>query len=214
MIEERRYQQFQNKQSAEGSALHIFFSYDKAERLVQVRDSTGAAVEYTYNILNQRTKEKRYLGSDHYQILRWRYDAAGRMVEHSRSMDRADGSRGFANTLYSYDRTGNLVSIQTATGGKVLREYDAADRLISETHIDKTAGIHNRTLFSYDKAGNLVEICDNLGRVTRIEYDLLNREVRRIEKDGGVTRSFYDGNGNLSKVVRDISTPMTIRGVF
>lgn len=29
-----------------------------------------------------------------------------------------------------------------------------------------------------------------------MEYDLLNREIRRIEKDGGVTRSFYDGNGN------------------
>ena len=76
------------------------------------------------------------------------------------------------------------------------------DRLIAETHIDKTAGIHNRTEFAYDKAGNLVEITDNQGRRTRVEYDLLNREIRRIEKDGGVIRSFYDGNGNLSKVVR------------
>ena len=47
-----------------------------------------------------------------------------------------------------------------------------------------------------------MEITDNQGRRTRVEYDLLNREIRRIEKDGGVTRSFYDGNGNLSKVVR------------
>ena len=45
-------------------------------------------------------------------------------------------------------------------------------------------------------------ITDSLGRRTVIEYDLLNREIRRIEKDGSVTRSFYDGNGRLSKVVR------------
>lgn len=32
-----------------------------------------------------------------------------------------------------------------------------------------------------------------------MEYDLLNREIRRIEKDGGVTRSFYDGNGNQNR---------------
>lgn len=77
------------------------------------------------------------------------------MMELSRSMDRPDGSCGFAVSHYDYDKNGNVVKIQTPSGGQVLREYD-----------------------------------------------LLNREIRRIEKDGGVTRSFYDGNGNLSKVVR------------
>ena len=70
------------------------------------------------------------------------------------------------------------------------------NRLIAETHIDKASGIYNRTEFAYDKAGNLVEITDNQGRKTQVEYDLLNREIRRVEKDGGVTRSFYDSNGN------------------
>lgn len=73
------------------------------------------------------------------------------------------------------------------------------DRLIAETHIDKAAGIHNRTEFAYDKAGNLVEITDNQGRRTQVEYDLLNQEIRRVEKDGGVTRSFYDSNGNQNR---------------
>ena len=202
LSEERRYQDFQSEESAAGPVLSIFFAYDQDDRLVQVSDSTGAAVEYSYNSHNQRTMEKRKLGEDLYQIFRWKYDPAGRMVELSRSMDRQDGSRGFAVSRYDYDKNGNVIKIQTPTGGQVLREYDAVDRLIAETHIDKTAGIHNRTEFAYDKAGNLVEITDNQGRRTRVEYDLLNREIRRIEKDGGVTRSFYDGNGNLSKVVR------------
>ena len=169
---------------------------------MQVSDSTGAAVEYGYNSINQRTKEKRRLSDGLYQIFLWKYDAAGRMVEQSSSIDRPDGGQGFATTTYSYDKSGNITRIQTATGGEILREYDAVDRLIAETHREKASGIHNRSLFSYDKAGNLVGITDSLGRRTVIEYDLLNREIRRIEKDGSVTRSFYDGNGRLSKVVR------------
>ena len=121
------------------------------------------------------------------------------MVELSRSMDRPDGSRGFAVSRYDYDKNGNVVKIQTPTGGQVLREYDAVDRLIAETHIDKASGIYNRMEFAYDKAGNLVEITDNQGRRTQVEYDLLNREIRRVEKDGGVTRSFYDSNGNQNR---------------
>ena len=74
--------------------------------------------------------------------------------------------------------------------GQVLWEYNAVDRLITELHVDKEAGIHNRTELVYDKAGNLVEITDNQGGKTWVEYDLLNREIRRIEKDGGVSRSF------------------------
>ncbi len=202
MVEERRYQDCQTAESAAGPVLSIFFAYDKDDRLVRVSDSTGAAVEYGYDSLNQRTKEKRRLSDGLYQVFHWKYDAAGRMVEQSSSIDREDGSRGFATTVYTYDKSGNIIRIQLPTGGEILREYDAADRLVSETHREKASGIHNRTLFSYDKAGNLVEITDNQGRRTVIEYDLLNREIRRIEKDGSVTRSFYDGNGRLSKVVR------------
>lgn len=202
MEEERRYQDCQTAESAAGPVLSIFFAYDKDDRLVRVSDSTSAAVEYGYDSLNQRTKEKRRLSDGLYQVFHWKYDAAGRMIEQSSSIDREDGSRGFATTVYTYDKSGNITRIQMPTGGEILREYDAADRLVAETHREKTSGIHNRTLFSYDKAGNLVGITDNQGRRTVIEYDLLNREIRRIEKDGSVTRSFYDGNGRLAKVVR------------
>ncbi len=202
MVEERRYQDCQTVESAAGPVLSIFFAYDKDNRLVRVSDSTGAAVEYGYDSLNQRTKEKRRLSDGLYQVFHWKYDAAGRMIEQSSSIDREDGSRGFATTVYTYDKSGNITRIQMPTGGVILREYDAADRLVAETHREKASGIHNRTLFSYDKAGNLIGVTDSLGRQTVIEYDLLNREIRRIEKDGGVKRSFYDGNGRLSKMVR------------
>lgn len=136
LSEERRYQDFQSEESAGGPVLSIFFAYDPDDRLVQVSDSTGAAVQYSYNSHNQRTMEKRKLGEDLYQIFRWKYDPAGRMVELSRSMDRPDGSRGFAVSRYDYDKNGNVVKIQTPTGGQVLREYDTVDRLIAKTHAE------------------------------------------------------------------------------
>ena len=52
--------------------------------------------------------------------------------------------------------------------GRSCRKYDAANRLIAETHREERSGIDNRTQFGYDAAGNLTEITDNQGRKTRI----------------------------------------------
>ena len=102
----------------------------------------------------------------------------------------------------------SMTRAETASGyacrraGKISREYDAADRLISETHIHKKSGICNHTGFSYDKAGNLTEITDNQGRKTVIAYDLLDQEIRRTGRDGSVTRRFYNRNGLPERVIR------------
>ena len=33
-------------------------------------------------------------------------------------------------------------------------------------------------------------------------YDLMNREIRRIERDGGVQRTVYDRNGRVVRLIR------------
>ena len=33
-------------------------------------------------------------------------------------------------------------------------------------------------------------------------YDLLNREIRRIERDGGVQRTIYDRNGRVVRLIQ------------
>ena len=37
---------------------------------------------------------------------------------------------------------------------------------------------------------------------TQIVYDLMNQEIKRTERDGSVTRQFYDAEGQLIKVIR------------
>ena len=200
--EEKRFLSFQNAESAKGSIHTLTFDYDKQNRLVRVSDGLGAVVRYEYDGLNRRTRETRVLSEGLTQRLDYNYDPAGRLIEVEQSADQEGCGSNFVSTRYEYDRNGNVTHILLPAGGEILREYDAANRLTAETHREEASGIHNRTEFGYDAAGNLTEITDNQGHKTRIAYDLLNREIRRIERDGGVQRTIYDRNGQVVRLIR------------
>ena len=169
---------------------------------MRVSDGLGAVVRYEYDGLNRRIRETRLLSEGLTQRVDYHYDPAGRLIEVEQSADQEGCGSQFASTRYEYDRNGNIIRIQLPAGGELLREYDAANRLIAETHREERSGIDNRTQFGYDAAGNLTEITDNQGLKTRIAYDLLNREIRRIERDGGVQRTVYDRNGQVVRLIR------------
>ena len=200
--EEKRFLSFQDGEGARGSIHTLTFGYDKQNRLVRVSDGLGAVVRYEYDSLNRRTRETRLLSEGLTQRVDYHYDPAGRLIEVEQSADQEGCGSQFASTRYEYDRNGNIIRIQLRAGGEILREYDAANRLIAETHREERSGIDNRTQFGYDAAGNLTEITDNQGLKTRIAYDLLNREIRRIERDGGVQRTVYDRNGQVVRLIR------------
>ena len=202
MTQEIRYLDFQKEEGASGAVHILTFAYDRDNRRIRVSDNTGAEAAYAYNCRNQCISEKRKLGEDRVQTIRYAYDAAGRLVRRTIPSGKTDGSSQPASTLYEYDKSGNCIRVRLPEGGEIRREYDAADRLISETHIDKKSGICNHTGFSYDKAGNLTGITDNQGNQTVIEYDLLDQEIRRTGRDGSVTRRFYNRNGLPEKVIR------------
>jgi len=202
MTKEIRYRDFQTVGSADGAVHVLSFAYDRDSRRIRVSDNTGASVQYRYNCKNQCIREERKLSDTQIQTAVYEYDKAGRLIKEAVSTKEKDGRLEFSATRYAYDRTGNCTHIRLPEGGEVLRGYDAADRLVSETHIDKKGGIHNCTKIGYDRAGNVTCITDNQGNKTQIEYDLLNRETRVTEKDGGITRQFYGLNGNLAKLVR------------
>lgn len=202
MVKELRYRDFQDETSADGPIHILSFAYDKDNRRIQVSDNTGAMAKYQYNCRNQCIREERKLTKEQTQVVLYQYDAAGRMTCSLSSVGEPGETERFAAVRYQYDRNGNCICIHLPEGGEIMREYDAADQLTAETHIDKKSGIDNRTEFTYDKIGNLVKITDNQGQSTVMEYDLMDREIRRIEKDGGITRQFYDKNGRMSKLVR------------
>ncbi len=199
---ERRFLDYQTKTSASGVVQTISCRYDADNRLIQVNDDAGAVLEYGYDAHDRCIRERRKISDGVSQTFRYVYDAAGRMTEFIRTADKSGCGRQNVSVKYEYDRNGNNTRTVLASGCEVLREYDAADRLILERHVDKNGGIDNTTRFSYDKAGNLVCIADNQGRKTQMEYDLMGQEVRRTDKNGGVTRYYYDKNGRLVSVIR------------
>ena len=201
IIEERRHMDLQDEKSASGRVLSIFFKYDKQNRLIKVEDNTGAVIEYGYNSLNLKTFEKRRINDDTFQTVSYKYDKAGRLVGTLQKVDRKECGRFNAEAKYELDKTGNVIKIITPAGYIIKRAYDKADKLIEEVHIDKENGIENKTVFTYDKAGNIIKVIDTNGAEEIYEYDLLNRETRKINKDGGVERSFYNKNGQLVKKI-------------
>ena len=178
------------------------YKNDAFHRRISRADCTGAVLEYHYDANNRRIFEKRRISGTVEQIFRYLYDAGGRLIELNRTADKEGCGRQSVSVRYEYDKNGNNTKTILPTGAQILREYDAADRLVLERHVDKTCGIDNTTQFSYDKAGNLISIIDNQGRSTQITYDLMNREIKRTERDGSVTRQFYDSDGQLIKVIR------------
>ena len=201
MTQEIRYRDAQTLEG-EGGAIHtIRYAYDRDNRRVRVSDSTGACLEYGYDGNNRRTSEKVRLNDATEQTRAYAYDAAGRLTQVRQSADEEGCGHRTAATSYEYDLNGNLVRIRLPYGAEIRRQYDEADRLTAETHVEKSTGIQNTTRFSYDKGGNLTEVTDNRGNTLRIEYDLLDQETRRTEKDGGVTRRTYDRNGRLARLV-------------
>ncbi len=201
-VQERRFCEYQTKDSEAGIVHTIDYAYDANDRLVKVSDCTGAVLEYHYDSSGRCIFEKQKINATTEQIIRYQYDAGGRLVELNRTADKEGCGRGSVSVTYTYDKNGNTIKTILPAGAQILREYDAADRLIAERHIDKTGGIDNTTQFAYDKSGNLISITDNRGRKTIIEYDLMNREIKRTERDGSVTRQFYNADGQLEKVIR------------
>ena len=202
MIREIRYRDYQTRESAAGAVHTISYEYDKDNRRIRVSDCTGAAVEYRYDSANRRIYEKRRINDTTDQIFTYAYDAAGRLTEVRQSADEEGCGRKMTATAYEYDHNGNLTRIRLPYGAEIRREYDAADRITAEHHLEKATGIRTTTYFTYDKADNLTAIRDNAGRTVSIAYNLLNQEVYRTEKDGGVTGRCYDLNGRLSSLIR------------
>lgn len=195
---EERYLEVQTKDSKKGAVHSLYFTYDQDNRCTSVKDSTGAVIEYRYNSRNQCIREKRKITEELFQLYRYVYDEGGRLISVLSAVQTPAGIKNGGKTRYTYDPSGNCIRIQLPEGGEIRREYDGADRLIAEEHREKKSGIKNRVRFLYDKAGNLVEIREQQGRKTIIKYDLLNREIKRIQRDGSIIISRYHLNGQLS----------------
>ncbi len=144
----------------------LMFTYDALNRLTSVNDQGGAKAIYSYDCLNHKTSERFRISPEVERIVRYKYDAAGNLIEKSEGIEerflKPGGKRStvWAATRYEYDKNGNCIRSISPKGYEREKYYDAVDRVIQEEERDKETGIHRIYRYEYDGNGNLMERLD------------------------------------------------------
>ena len=129
----------------------------------------------------------------------------------------------FDETVFNYDKNGNLLNVKDALGtrsaqdvdraGLVTRivdangnltfiEYDAANRVLNR--IVDPNGLKLKTTYSYDTAGRVLTITDPRGVITQNGYDKEGQLTSILSDKGGanlLTRYTYDSRGNTVNTI-------------
>lgn len=184
----------------------IYFTYDRCNRLVRVTDTLGAAMEYSYDSLGNKTLERARINEDTYKTTRYEYNKVGLLEKMIQVVDKNDlgfesnqiTNKSFLITTYHYDGNGNLTQIVTPEGYRISREYDLLDQMILEKVEDRAAGICRIRQYTYDKAGNRIKETNGLKQSISYTYDFANQLTHQVDEEGAVTRIFYDKNGRVN----------------
>lgn len=186
-----------------------FFGYDGLGRQVSQTDPLTHTTLFTYTVTGNRAA----IADAEGVVTRYEYDDLGRLtgvIENYQPGVDPDHETN-VHTEYTYDATGNRLSILDGNGHLTEFEYDALGRTIAESDaLDHTWG------YFYDAAGNLVRLVDANGATTEYTYDGLGRQSgidypdpdadvsyaynalgwRTVMTDGlGLTQWTYDGLG-------------------
>ncbi len=154
------------------------------------------------------------------RVFHYSYDRAGRLTEIREELDNglsaAEGDRKYAVTRYRYDENGNRTEIITPEGYRILREYDACDRLIRERTVDRANGMDRTVSVTYDYAGNIIGITRQGKGLeaweTRYDYDLKDRIIHAKDCLGPVFIYEYDKNDQLKTELLPESGSRTMPG--
>ncbi len=199
------------------------FTYDSAGNMQTVRDATGRGTDYTYDQSNRLKTETDALG----RTTTYTYTSDGLLNRLTNALGQTTiytystiPLRGGGNTklptaaedalghvsLYGYNDLGLATVVTNALNQTSQFEYDDAGRL---TRAVDPAGI--ATCNEYDAANNLTATVANCvtgqssttSRNVRTEYgyDFLGRPTWARDSLGEVTRTFYNSNAQVSKVV-------------
>jgi len=99
-----------------------------------------------------------------------------------------------AETAYTYDADGRLISMTDALGNVTSFEYDSRDRVIKVTDAKG-----NATTFTYDLAGNVKSETNAKGVVTSYAYDANGNLTSMTDAAGTVTYT-YDALNRVTSV--------------
>ncbi len=180
------------RQRREGRGFRLI--YDESGRLTEV-------------FLTARVHER--------PILRYRYDASGRLCEMVDALEQ--------RCTYEYDNQGRMIR-EVNLGGMVYHfRFDARSRCVETTGLEgygrNTLQIEDRarvtqvtdaldhvTLYKWNESGQVEEVISPLGNITRTTYDDDGRIVAKADPTGAITKYEYDARGDRKKIVSPAGT--------
>lgn len=168
---------------ADGSILD--YAYDDAHRLTDVIDTRDTNLHLTRDAAGNVTQRTMTVASG--AVVRSRafaYDQRGRLLQ-------VTGNSG-QKTVYTYDRTGHLLSVSDALSRTNQTQYDELQRLIQS--IDAKGNI---TAYDYDVNDNLVGVTSPRGVATQYQRNGFGQVIKLISPDTGQTSYQYDTAGKL-----------------
>ncbi|MDP4093472.1 MAG: RHS repeat-associated core domain-containing protein [Bacillota bacterium] len=112
-------------------------TYYKNGKLKTVSDSAGGYIEYTYDAVGNLISEKQKINDSKFSVTGYHYNNLGKMDKSWQEIDSEDlkdGGSGKVNaeTLYEYDKNGNITKITRPEGYVTTLQYDDADRLTAK----------------------------------------------------------------------------------
>lgn len=195
------------------------FSYDPNDNLVGWVDSIGSWAR-SYDASNRLTSESlngvvqvsySYDAPGKRGLLSSMSDLSGRTVSYSYTPrnELASVTEPWGTTSYSYDATGNEVSITYANGLSTSNSYDPANRLTSIEHRRSDNTVVASYSYSYNADGLRTQVVEADGSVVSYSYDGAHRLVGEV-RTGTSPYSIscvLDGEGNrLSQTVNGVVT--------
>lgn len=192
-------------------------AYDEFGRVQSVTGPTGAT-SYTYDAAGRVRKitpsGRRELTISYYEdVLLKRaytrvsvYGVSGFWESREDPKGRSSGVINPFGQEFSteYNAAGQPLWQYNANNTKTRYQYDARGRMSRLTHFDRLDGILDDFAYSRDAEGRLTQELDGDLQQHNFAYDDFGQLIREEHPDlpGGLTRYFYDGNGNRTEVQR------------
>jgi len=179
------------------------YVYSTVNRTVTVRTPEGVEVTTTHNRFGQTASVKQTLPDNTVVETIYTYDRDGNLVSTKDPLNQTSTNE--------YDVRGLLAATVDASGRRVELRYDAVGRVLQRIEDPGTGKLNLTTSYTYDGQGRQLTVTDPSNRVTTFAYDREGRLTQIVRDPGGVavttTTYTYDAQGRQVTVTEGADTP-------